>query len=377
MIYLFLVLLLCACGASAAETIHPPQTTLWGFRHLIAHAPQNDAPALWSSAGRTVSAWVQGNSLALRAFEDGQFSEVVIVPRTVRNPHQLMVFPGVGGSTHLFWLDTDENGETRVYSAFFNAALQIERGVIEVSDYRTEYYDVVANGDGSLWVVWSGGLQAERTIYANLIDRLGRPRKAQQVIDGADRPVFLQANQNLYLFWLQSDTIYRARFADATLSEITPLVKNLTLFPGDLLFNYEAAGDGYLFWNIVRADGTPETWMASAMNGWAEPERLGLGAIGDEPFQTGFNSGAVTAAQSGDRPLTWIVPLAGQYDVLPAAAQVGGEIVLVYFQNGAIAGSQAITSGQLTGLPSLITDINRHLYLAWSQPPELFFTSTR
>jgi hypothetical protein len=357
---LIIVLLLLAGCASTAPTPTPIPTSAWGITHTIAQTPQTDAPAMWADHQRVVTAWIQDAHLNVRIFQDGQWSQVIVLPLTLRNPRDLKIVRGNPGSTHLLWIDMDENGETRVFSAYLTRDLELERGLVKVSNRRSESYDVSVNGDGSLWVVWNGGLQSERSLYANFVDVVGRPRETQHLMDNADYPALASGE----VFWISVNTVYRARLDERGLHDIQAHVENVALAPGDWLVNFEAVDD-YLFWNIVRADGSVETWFS--WNG-VKPQLLTVSYSLNETMQTGFNSGTVFKAQSGEMVVKWAVPLAGQKGILPIVAQVGENLSIVYLENGTAAGYQAITRADLIGLPAIATDINRHLYVAWAQP---------
>src|SRR5690606_22296625 len=86
------------------------------------------------------------------------------------------------------------------------------------------------------------------------------------------------------------------------------------------------------------------------------------------PFETGFNTGSAQVIEVGTEPVSWLTALTGQNSLLPAAAQVGADVALLYFQGGQIRAYQPITPADLIGLPGLAVDQDRYLYLAWAQP---------
>jgi hypothetical protein len=149
----------------------------------------------------------------------------------------------------------------------------------------------------------------------------------------------------------------------------------LTLERGDRLHQLDAALDAthvYLFWNLTRAAGDNQAWVMTRPLGnsvWSVPNLIGVGDSQENALQTGFNTGAVASAQAGENRLTWAAPMPGQFDVLPVAGRIGDDLALVYFQAGVLIGYQRIVPVRaLIGLPILLPDRNRYLYLAWAEP---------
>jgi hypothetical protein len=74
------------------------------------------------------------------------------------------------------------------------------------------------------------------------------------------------------LYWLRTTdgAVMQAGFIDGKAINPKPLVDGVLLNPGDRLDGFYAARDStydYLFWNVSRADGRHETWVASAAAG--------------------------------------------------------------------------------------------------------------
>ena len=77
----------------------------------------------------------------------------------------------------------------------------------------------------------------------------------------------------------------------------------------------------------------------------------------------------VFAASDGQANVSWAVPPAGRFPVLPLAALVGGEISVVFMREGHIVGCRPMgIQTSLVGLPTLVVDRDLYLYLAWAQP---------
>jgi hypothetical protein len=131
----------------------------------------------------------------------------------------------------------------------------------------------------------------------------------------------------------------------------------------------------YFFWTVTRRSGQIESGMltrALDTQAWVTSPRLGLIELEGDPPQISFNTGsAVKPAAQGDTWLRWVAPLPGQYEVLPVAAQVEGELALVYLRNGEIIAYQALgPASGLLGPPNLRTDRERYLYVSWADTAE-------
>jgi hypothetical protein len=377
--------------------------SLWGEMTLLGQTEQSQSPAIWSQSERTVAAWIGADQTGvhqdIRVLSGGTLSDRVVLPLPPVHPYEQQIAPALGDAVHFLWLDLDDpSNETRLFSAYvgLSPTPHVERGPIRVSDQRTLRYAIVPNPDGSLWAVWSGGLLSEPSLYAQYLDPLSRPQPPRKLIDNADSPALARANDGtVYLFWLQAaspsriKTVYRAHLGDGVIDAPQAITQTPPLNRGDQLMDLRAGLDamhGYLIWNVQRADGTMETWLSSgalSAKTWSSPTRLGVQWTTKTTFETGFNGGAARPALAGDHWLRWASPAAGQFDLLPLAAQVDDSLALVYLRGGAIVGYQEIAplSLGLIGAPALLTGADRHFTLAWSQPTsagaELKVTSTR
>ncbi|MBL8154232.1 MAG: hypothetical protein JNM70_08615 [Anaerolineae bacterium] len=390
------ILLLAGCAVTAPEptaTPGPPRSA-WGTIFTLASAEQMNAPAFWP--GSTLPfAWVEADDAAvtnrLARLSGAGIAASGSVPLPVR-PYAQTLLPAAEGKLHLFWLDANVEDETRLFHALITPNLIVERGPTIVSDEPTLAYALLPNADGSVWAVTTGGLLSEPGLFARFVDGQGRPRleNLYQIAYDAVWPAFLDAPDGRALFWLgnRDGQVYRAAFIDGQPESPQAITEAPPLGSGDRLDDFLAGQDRsheMLFWNIRRADGTAETWISAAPRGgsWTRPTRLGISLSPDQPFETGFNGGAGMPAAPGESRLSWLRPLNGLFNTLPAAALLDGMLGVVYFQAGEIVGWQPVVplSGLLAA-PGFATDRDRHLYLSWSEPvagepARLQFTSTR
>ncbi len=372
-------LLLAAC--TPTDAVPTAQESAWGDVVVLAEAEQASAPALWVSPERVTAAWIgadaDGVYQAARSLTRAGLSPAARFPLVRVHPHAQQLFPAGGGNLHLLWLDADTNSETRLFSALISPQLELLRGPTPVSDRWTLHYTAFVNGDGSLWVVFSGGLAAEPALFARYVDADGRVRQdMNRLAADAEWPSLAQAaDRTAWLFWRQPSDgqVFRARFADGELATAQPTL-TISLKSGDRLDSLRAAHDqthAYLFWNVTRADGQTEArWASGAADAgvWL-PTRFGIRSDTRQTFITGFNTGTASAAQAGDNWLGSAVPLAAPVETLPVAARLGRALVIVYLRGGRVAGYQEILQDSyLIGLPALYADRDLFLYLAWIQP---------
>jgi hypothetical protein len=389
---LTLLLILSACQAPTNRL----DSTRWGPLLLLAEAEQADAPAIQVQPdGSLTAAWIGTDAAGVhqdaRTLRRDNLSPVVVLPLPPRRPTAQALVPASGGSSHLIWLDADERGVSQVYTALLTPELRVERGPIAISDSPALRFVALPAPGGQALIFWSGGPPAEPMLTVQRIDRSGLPAAPQRLAYNADWPTAALANDGIYhIAWLDSNQRvgYGQLRADSFSLQTSP-VHALERRAGDRLHQFQAALDTshlYLFWNLTRLDEGDQTWMISRdlqANTWSQPQRLGI-SLQDGLFtDTGFNTGTVQAAAYGERWLRWTAPLAGQFETLAAAGAIDHEIGGVYLRAGAIVGYQSIQSVDLLiGQPTLQTDQDRHLYLAWAEPgstglARLYLTSTR
>jgi hypothetical protein len=388
------MLLILAVLFAACQTNPPPASrSAWGEVFTIAQAPQSNAPAIWADPSHLVAAWTGSDSAGvhqdMRLWAENKFSPITVLPLPPTHPYAQSLVTGYENNLHLFWLDEAANGMTQVFSALLDSQLSVERGPTPVSEALALRYAVAPGEAGRAWVAWSGGALQEPILYLQSLDETGRPQPPQALASNADYPALGDAGDGiLLLFWLERGQLMRAVIANGAVVERSALTSAVYLGDGDRLRGLSAGLDSthaYVFWNITRASSGDETWLASGSitaSSWSAPEPLGAQVLANLAFDTGFNTGIVNTAHSGETPLTWATPLSGRYETLPAAVQSPNGLAVIYFQSGAIRGYQDIFSDTiLIGIPALTTDHDHHLYLAWSQPSptgvaNLLFTTT-
>lgn len=374
-LFLALLWLLAACQSPVTDpTPIPP----WGEPVTLAEVEQGDAPALHVGSNGISAFWIGADSAGVhqdaRQLRDGELSPVTVLPLPPKNPYDQRVFPAANGNLHLLWLDRNADDMLALFAALIAPDFRVER-MTAVSGGLALRYAAVSDGAGGLWVAWSGGMLSEPTVYLRRIDAAGRPLDSRTIAHDATFPALTRSNEGVVtLYWIQQGQVIGARI-DGEPLEPRALTSTVSLRDGDLLEGLSAALDthtAYLFWNISRANGEAETWYASAaLNGgsWSAPARLAVDVLTDERFATGFGVGEVSAARTGDQPLAWASPAAGQFDVLPVAVQSEGGLGIAYFRDGIPVGySEVITGERLIGFPSLHIESDGNLVLAWASP---------
>jgi hypothetical protein len=390
---IFFTLCLAIFSAACQPAPEATRRSLWGEILVFARAEQSKAPALWADTERVVAAWVGSDASGVhhdaRQWSDGSLSPVSVLPLPPLHPFAQSWAAAPNGALHLLWLDASGEGENQLFSALITQQLTVERGPTPISDELALRYASAEDNSGRVWAAWSGGLLSEPALSLRSIDAAGRPQPVQVIsANGADPAIVSLNDGTLLLFWLQHGQLMSATVSSGIVSQAAALTPTVYLAEGDRLHNLAAGADqthAYVFWNITRARSEDETWIARGELGassWSQPQRLQYDLLADEMFETGFNTGTASAATTGETPLAWAAPLAGQHAVLPVAVQSPMALALVYFSGGQIVGYQEIVpTVELAGSPALAADRNRHLYLAWAQPStqgaaDLLLTST-
>jgi len=382
--FFFLLILLAACQPATPTPAPLPQSA-WGSVITVAQAEQSDAPALSVDNDGITTAWVgsdeQGVFQSLRTLNNEGMSDPVRLPMPVR-PYAQQFAPASNNRLHLFWLDSNVNGETRLFTALLKPNLDRDRELTILTQQVTRRYTLLPTADGGVWAIASGGLSSEPNLYAHFVDDDGRWRLSDNylVAENADWPTALQRTDGLFnLYWLRSTdgAVMQSGFIDGKAVDPRPLTDGVLLNPGDRLDSFTAAQDStitYLFWNVSRADGRHETWLAAGtpdQPSWPSPTRLRINVSATNSFESGFNTGAAYAASEGRDNISWVKPASGVFPTLPVAAQVDGQIAVLFLKAGHIVGYRPMDIGTkitLIGTPNLIVDRDLYLYLAWSQP---------
>ncbi len=387
----FSLFLLAACQPTTPPPADLP-VSAWGQVITIAQAEQLNAPSLSVSPNGITAAWVgadeKGVFQALRDINSTGIGEPISLPLGVR-PYAQQFAPAANDRQHLFWLDSNVEGETRLFTALLKPDLERERELTILTRQLTRRYTLLPVADGGVWAIASGGLASEPVLVAHYMDGDGRWRLSEnyQLATNADWPVVLYRSDGFQtLYWLRTtdNVVMQAVFADGVLLNPQPLVDSVGLNAGDRLESFTAAQDSthiYLFWNITRAAGTRETWYAASTPDavWERPSRLGItlpAATDMQPeapastrFDSGFNAGIVFAASDGDESVSWSAPASGVFPVLPVAAVVNSELSVVFMRGGHIVGYRPMgVAPALIGLPTLAVDRDLYLYLSWAQP---------
>jgi hypothetical protein len=305
-------------------------------------------------------------------------------------PYAQQFAPATNDRHHLFWLDSNVNGETRLFTALLKPNLGRDRDWTLLTEESTRRYTLLPTDDGGVWSISSGGLASEPNLYAHFVDGDGRWKLSDnyQVAENADWPAVLQRADGLInLYWLRiiDGAVMQAGFINGQAIDPHPLVDGVLLNPGDRLDGFYAARDTtnyYLFWNVSRADGRHETWMASAAfdaTSWQPPTRLRIRfpldlSANTSPanrFQSGFNTGVTFIATEGKDNVSWVKPAAGGFPVLPVAALVDQQMAVVFLRAGHIVGYRPMDTDYkitLVGTPTIIVDRDLYIYLSWAQP---------
>ena len=385
-LFILLFLIVSCLNKSTPDKYTPePRMSSWGSVFIIAQSQQTHAPAIEINGNNIFAAWIavdeNGPHHYISNITTDRQQITDTLPLNPIYPHMITIAPAANYNTHIVWMDaeTDRPGaELRLWSALLTPALQMERGPILVTDKRTGHYTAVSASNGDLWVIWSGGLLSEPSLFIQRVDGIGRRWYPDQLLYGADWPTAIYVGTTLYLFWIgvPDNVVYRAILRDGQLEQITPLTTSVRLNRGDRLATFDVGIDtsnAYLFWNIVRSDGQAQTWMTNgAFNAteWSEPTRLGVDTS-KLPFDTGYNGGIGLQATAGQNWASWAAPMKSQSDKLLLAAQVDNVLGIIYLNDGQILSYQPVFELDevgLIGVPSLSADIEHHLYLAWSKP---------
>ncbi|NDJ62009.1 MAG: hypothetical protein GYB67_12835 [Chloroflexi bacterium] len=386
------------CGLLAACTPPADPPGVWSTPITLAQADQTDAPALAPADKMVTAIWVGADDAGVHhdavQLRGPDVTPTVVLPLPPNRPTAQQIIPADDDAMHLLWLDAldppdDDPGAapiTRLYTALIRPDLTIERGPTPVADGLALRYDAVPDGDGGVWVVWSGDTITEPAIDLRRIDALGRPRPpAQRIADNAEWPTVARAaDGSLHVYWLSltSGQLMAAWLFDGALLERRALTGAVSLRPGDRLMTMAAGLDrahGYVFWNITRAESGPETWLASGLPtaaNWNPPRLLTLDPALGADFETDFRTALVhqpapAQGTTDDQAVRWVSPLmgSGQHDALPIAAETDDGLGVAYLRGGEIAAYELVVPGvRLIGSPALHADADLNLFLAWAQP---------
>lgn len=375
-IFAALMLLLASCMPPALQSPTPkPQLSPWGSVRRLAFAEYPSAPAVVDN-GVTMFAWAGADPQEARLYaQSAEAASPTILALKASAPLDLQLYPAANGRFHLLWRD-DVEGDPHLYYGLFNADHVAEWGAYDVSEQPTYNITGLSLADGSLRVVYSAGWIVEPRLFAQDIDERGRSQFPIALDQAGDFPAFLQYDETVWLFWQAEDGgVWQGRLEGNTLIDAQSITLAPTLSAGDALMQLTASGDAtyrYLFWQVARADGSPETWYAVGEKTgltWSPAMRLMIPTLGDHTAQTGYQVGEVTAAERGAEAVGWSAPLVGAQPIVPIAAQTGDALGIAYLQAGNIIGYQRLAQvGRMIGRPALALRPDRSLVLAWSEP---------
>jgi len=342
---------------------------------------QADAPAIYPTANTIMAAWVSADETdTYHTLTDIHQAEPVRLPVLTQFPQDHQFVQAGRDRLHLLWLDADPDRPAdgkRLWALNIGTDSTAERGAFITHDSRTYHYSVIPNPDGSMWAFMSAAPAAEPTLYAQYFDANTRPREAVRLTGGVDWPVAQhQPDGTIRLTWLSApgQMMTQATFdvTTETLGPVQPLGPSPALAVGDRISGFHRVGP-VAFWNITRAGGTSETWVAArATDGtWPRPERLGIVLRANQRLETGYQGAGALPAEAGTLWAAWAQPGQPTGDYLPVAVQIGSELGIIYFQQGRVVGYESVTTLDdlgLIGQLSFTSDQRGDLYLAWAQP---------
>jgi hypothetical protein len=369
---------------------------LWGNVTVLGATTQSAAPQLAVSSEWVMAVWRSTAEGEVRHIARHALSgNPTILALKAFHPYNYQLLPATQDRFHLLWLDRNLDGETpRLFAALIGADAVALLGNSTLADQAVWRYSTLTDGAGGVRVVWSGGLANQPALYTQTIDALGRIRFPSRLLANADYPAVARLpDGQVAVYWLQKGMVQRGQLGATetgeTLTNNATLTNSITLNLGDRLERFTVAHDtthGYLFWQLVRANGSAEVWWTSgalAETTWAAPQRWQMPTRGAAFVETGFNSGSVIAPVNDPQPIAWATALNDSQPFVPVAVNWGSTLGVAYLRGGRVAGYQTLTdSGKLLAAPSITTDQANHLYVAWSAMTEqplaaLLLTATR
>lgn len=349
----------------------------------IAHGRAWEAPSVLVEAdgSSAMVAWAEGDSVRARDLRSGAEATIPAL-----FAHRVNLYRAGGGMAHILWLGTgdDPADGVRLYGLTLDVGLNPFRPAQAISDLATTDYSALAQGDGSLWVVWSGGLAAEQALYAQVIDATGRAQLPAMIQADATQPRFLRdGDGRAWLIYRRDSSADRiiSQFAGGTLSGRRVVLAEPRLPFGDRVTGFSVAADSataYAFWNVSAPDGTAYTlWSYGGLGEgenqrWRDPQPFNVTVDPVDSPPTGFNTGGQLARL--DRAgvvLGWVMPLGDAGDTLPVAGVLAGEWVIAYLRGGAVFALTPVfpVDGTPISAPALVADRQRHLYVGWAGLP--------
>ncbi len=375
----------CTPAALPTPTLPPPalEQSAWGDIVTVGRAPIAAAPALTAQAnGQLMLAWASPDAEKMRLYaRHVTTGQPVILVLPAYYPAEVTIFPADDDNFHLLWYDrTPEANFPRLLSGRISPDAVAQLGANPLAPDALYHYSVLSMADNELLIVWSGALAAEPTLFLQALDAQGRVRFPVTLVSDSDYPALVQTpTGTLWLFWiLRGRDVLRATLADQTLGAVLPVTPMLPLSTTDQLERMTAAVDethGYLFWQLIRADGTPEVWFTSGRldtpQAWQRPRLLTIALDETQTLKDNAVSPNTYPAQesAAGQPLQWVMPLNQPQDMVRVAANIGDFLGILVFRDGAIMGYEPVVkTGRLAGIPAIAMDNEDRLTLAWSQP---------
>jgi hypothetical protein len=363
----------------------------WGAPKSLGQAESLSAPSIAFSPddsavsldGTTMFAWAGADAQESRLYaQSTEMTAPTILALKVTTPLDVTIVPSGSGYFHLLWRD-DVEGKPHLFYSLFNKEAVAVLDAYDLSEQPVYNFAVLSREDGSVRIVYSAGWVAEPRLFVHDIDAKGRSQFPVQLEQVGDLPVLLQDDsKRIWLFWQMEDgSVWNAQLIGTTLVDPQSVVTSPALEPGDLIMHMSIAGDysyyRYLFWQIVRADGIPETWYAVGEirarqpQIWSPAMRLTIPTLGDTTINVGYRVGQVTASERGADLVGWGRPLEGlalAIGIVPIAVQIGDVLGIAYLQKGNIIGYQRLARvGEMISAPILAGRSNGSLLMTWAE----------
>lgn len=321
---------------------------------LLAQAEQTAAPALAAADGRLAAAWVGADARGVhhdaRILAPGGPEPALTLPLPPRAPFDQALLPAAGGAWHMLWLDQDERGAPRLYSALLSPALAVERGPLAVADMDAARFSAVSSA-GAGWAAWVSGPPIAPAIMLTRIDAAGRPQPPLTLAATGDHPALAATPATLYAFWLADGLLQRMRLADGTPLDQVAIAQDVPRSPLDRLDRLLAGTDGrngVVFWNLTRETGQTEVWWTHGpldAPAWPAPA----------PF--------LSAAGA---PVRYAAPLPTALSPLPVAYWAGEGILLADLEAGERSAERALSASLTLLAPPALAFDGDQLWVGWS-----------
>jgi hypothetical protein len=297
---------------------------------------------------------------------------------------------------HLFWVSRPAGGKTwttwhTLLDLDGNVVADVSR--VSLSGVNVGNYVVASDHGGGAVLAWGSGSQGD--VYLCRLGQDGSMSAGPKIITSAgDSPsIWVSANGNLYLAWLEASSFVfsRATLDGLELQEPTRVV-DLRLGTGDSMYGpiIGVAGDyAYLFWSIIAQSGLEAGSGTSFYTAFpieapaiSQATRIWMLPDEDQPYH----------AYQGNFRLTQLVPpvtdpsasseyilhpsvMAGsQNDELAVAIALNQkmrldehlQIAVAIFADGQFNGyTLATKTDGISDEPVLYIDASQHLHLAW------------